>query len=82
MQDIETPKAKNFLRGMRVAIERPRVGGGEESVQSFDNLYEYIVDDVEGLGNTFDIEVPPSAPTTPPAPKQLIHYAVTAQPVK
>lgn len=81
MQDIETPEAKTFLRGMKVAIESPRVGWGAESVQSFDNLYEYIIDDVEGVGNTFDIDATPPE-TNQQKQKQLIHYAVTAKPVK
>jgi predicted small secreted protein len=82
---ITNPLAIKFLKNMRDVINRTRTGGGPWEKQSFDNLYDYIQDEVRGIGE--DIRVPVlmtpdiqiDTAVSPAGSTPYLNYSVTAE---
>lgn len=83
--DITNPLAIKFLKNMRDVVNRTRTGGGPGEKQSFDNLYDYIQDQVRGIGE--DIRVPVlmkpgiqiDIAVSPAGSNPYLNYSVTAE---
>jgi len=83
--DIINPIAIKFLKNMRDVVNRTRTGGGPGEKQSFDNLYDYVQDEVRGIGE--DIRVPVlmtpgiqiDTAVSPAGSNPYLNYSVTAE---